>query len=62
MASIIQKNKSYCVVYSYFEEDGKRKQKWESFKNIGDAKKRLKEVEYKVNSPRLCGQYKKEPW
>lgn len=47
MASIIQKNKSYCVVYSYFEEDGKRKQKWESFKNIGDAKKRLKEVEYK---------------
>ena len=47
MASIIQKNKSYCVVYSYFEEDGKRKQKWESFKNMGDAKKRLKEVEYK---------------
>jgi len=47
MATIIQKNKSYCVVYSYFEEDGKRKQKWESFKNMGDAKKRLKEVEYK---------------
>lgn len=47
MASIIQKNKSYCVVYSYIEEDGKRKQKWESFKNMADAKKRLKEVEYK---------------
>lgn len=47
MASIIQKNKSFCVVYSYTEEDGKRKQKWESFKNMADAKKRLKEVEYK---------------
>jgi hypothetical protein len=31
MASIIQKNKRYCVVYSYFEEDGKRKQKWGVF-------------------------------
>lgn len=47
MASIIQRNKSFCVVYSYLEEDGKRKQKWESFRNMADAKKRLKEVEYK---------------
>ena len=47
MASIIQRNKSFCVVYSYIEDDGKRKQKWESFRNMGDAKKRLKEVEYK---------------
>ena len=47
MASIIQKNKSFCVVYSYFGENGKRKQKWESFKTAADARKRLKEVEYK---------------
>ena len=47
MASIVQKNKSYYVVYSYCDENGKRKQKWESFKNMADAKARLKEVEYK---------------
>lgn len=46
MASIIQKNKSCYVVYSYIDQKGKRKQKWESFKNMSDAKKRLKEVEY----------------
>jgi integrase len=47
MATIIQKNKSYCVVFSYSDEKGKRKQKWETFKSIAEAKKRLKEVEYK---------------
>ncbi|MBE6929459.1 MAG: site-specific integrase [Ruminococcaceae bacterium] len=47
MASIVQKNKSYYVVYSYHDKDGKRKQKWESFPNMTDAKKRLKEIEYK---------------
>lgn len=47
MATIIQKNKSYCVVYSYADENGKRKQKWETFKSMAEAKKRQKEVEYK---------------
>ena len=46
MATIIQKNNSYCVVYWYLDEDEKRKQKWESFKNMTEAKKRKKEVEY----------------
>lgn len=47
MATIIQKNKSYCVVYAYLDENEKRKQKWETFKTMAEAKKRKKEIEYK---------------
>lgn len=47
MATIIQKNKSHCVVYSYFDENDKRKQKWETYKTMAEAKKRKREVEYK---------------
>ncbi len=47
MATIIQKGKSYCVVYAYVDENGKRRQKWESFKNAADAKKRQAEIAYK---------------
>ena len=47
MASIIQKGKSYYVVYSYQGDDGKRKQKWECFKTSAEAKKRQAEVAYK---------------
>lgn len=46
MASIVQRGKSYNVVYLYDAEDGKRKQKWESFKTLADAKRRKSEVEY----------------
>ena len=47
MASIIKRNNRFCVVYHYLETDGQRKQKWETFKNMTEAKLRLKEVEYK---------------
>ena len=47
MATIIRKNKKYCVVYSYRDEAGKRKQKWETFKSMSEAKARQREVEYK---------------
>lgn len=47
MAAIVQKNKRFCVVYSYIDDSGKRKQKWESFKSMPEAKRRQKEVEYK---------------
>ena len=47
MASIVQRGKSYNVVYLYDAEDGKRKQKWESFKTLADAKRRKSEVEYR---------------
>ena len=41
MASIVQRNNRYNVVYLYDDEaTGKRKQKWESFKTMADAKRR----------------------
>lgn len=46
MASIIKRKKSFAVVYSYYEGDEK-KQKWESFPTLAEAKKRKAEVEYK---------------
>lgn len=46
MASIIKRGKTYSVVYSY-KEEGKRKQKWETFPNEKEAKKRKAEIEYK---------------
>ncbi|MBQ3706601.1 MAG: hypothetical protein II889_01710 [Clostridia bacterium] len=35
------------IVYYYVDENGKRKQKWESFKNANEAKKRQAEITYK---------------
>ena len=46
MASIIKRKKSFAVVYSYYEGNEK-KQKWESFPTLAEAKKRKAEVEYK---------------
>ena len=47
MASIVQRRNRYNVVYLYDAEDGKRKQKWESFKTLAEAKRRKYEVEYR---------------
>ena len=47
MASIVQRKNSYCVVYMYTDEHGKRKQKWETYKTLVDATARRKEIEYK---------------
>ena len=38
MASIAKRGKSYCVIYSYVNEQGETKQKWESFKTHKEAK------------------------
>lgn len=46
MATIIQRKDHYCVVYNFTDENGNRKQKWETFKTQAEAKKRRKEVEY----------------
>lgn len=41
-------NDTYNVVYLYGDEaTGKRKQKWESFKTMADAKRRKAEIEYR---------------
>ena len=47
MASIVKRNNSYCVVYTYKHTNGTLKQKWETFTDLADAKNRKKEVEYK---------------
>ena len=47
MASIVKRNNSYCVVYTYKHTNGTQKQKWETFTDLADAKNRKKEVEYK---------------
>ena len=47
MATIRERNDSYNVIYSYTDEEGRRRQKWETFKTLADAKKRKKEIEYK---------------
>lgn len=46
MASVISRNDKFCVVYSYFDKDGKRRQKWEIFKTLGEANTRKIEIEY----------------
>lgn len=40
MASIVKRKTKYSVVYSYEDENGKRRQKWESFDTNAEAKKR----------------------
>ena len=47
MASVVERNGRFCVVYSYKDKEGKRKQKWETYKTIQEAKKRKKEIEYR---------------
>ena len=48
MASIVQRSNRYNVVYLYDDEaTGKRKQKWESFSTLEDAKRRKAGVEYR---------------
>ena len=46
MPSIVQRSNRYNVVYLYDDEaTGKRKQKWESFSTLEDAKRRKAEAE-----------------
>lgn len=47
MASIIERKGKYCVVYPFDTETGERKQKWEIFKTLSEAKRRKAEVEYR---------------
>lgn len=49
MASLVERNRRYCVVYSYKDKTGKRRQKWETYKTMQEAKKRKKEIEYRAD-------------
>ena len=46
MASIIKRKKKFSVVYTYTDENGNKRQKWETFSTKAEAKKRKKAVEY----------------
>lgn len=48
LASIVSRNNKFSVVYLYDAEDGKRKQKWETYKTLAEAKRRKAEIEYKT--------------
>lgn len=50
MASIIKRKSKYSVVYTYYDEDGNKKQKWETWGTMKQAKRRKTEVEYQQNN------------
>lgn len=47
MATIRERKGKYCVIYNYVDDEGKRRQKWETYKTKSEAVRRKKEVEYK---------------
>jgi len=53
MASIVKRKNRYAVVYSYEDENGNKRQKWESFESNAEAKKRKTEVEFQQASGTL---------
>ena len=50
MASIIKRKKAYSVVYSYTNENGETKQKWETWHTHKEALKRKAEIENQQNN------------
>ncbi len=46
MASIVKRKNRYSLVYTYTDENGVKKQKWETFLTNAEAKKRKLQVEY----------------
>lgn len=46
MASIVKRKKKFAVVYNYTDDNGVRRQKWETYSTLAEAKKRKNEVEY----------------
>jgi len=50
MASIIKRKKNYSIVYTYVDENGKTKQKWETRTSYREALKRKAEIENQKSS------------
>ena len=53
MASIVKRRNRYSVVYTYTDETGETKQKWETFSTNAEAKKRKLLVEFEQSSNAL---------
>lgn len=47
MASITKRKSKYSVVYDYYDDEGTRHQKWETWGTYAEAKKRKAEIEHK---------------
>lgn len=50
MASIVKRRNRYSVVYTYTDENGEKKQKWETFNTNAEAKKRKTQVEFEQDT------------
>ena len=46
MASIVKRKNKYAVVYSYTDDKGNKRQKWETFDTNAEARKRKSQVEF----------------
>ena len=46
MDSIVKRKNKYSVVYAYIDENGKKRQKWETFETNADARKRKAQIEF----------------
>lgn len=53
MASIVKRKNKFAVVYNYIDENGNKRQKWESFNTNAEAKKRKTQVEYEQDNGTL---------
>ena len=53
MASIVKRKNKYSVVFTYQDEMGEKRQKWETFATNSEAKKRKAEVEFQQESGTL---------
>ena len=50
MASIVKRKNKYAVVYSYKDEKGNQRQKWETFDTNAEAKKRKSQIEFELQN------------
>lgn len=50
MASIVKRKSKYSVVYTYIDDNGDKKQKWETFDSMAAAKKRKTQIEFEQNN------------
>lgn len=50
LASIVKRKNRYSVVYTYTDENGGKRQKWETFATNAEAKKRKKQIEFEQDT------------
>ena len=50
MASIVKRKSKYSVVYNCIDENGVKRQRWETFASQAEAKKRKAQIEYQQST------------